>query len=138
MKYILTILFLSSIACYGQTKITIRSGSGGGGSSFVADSIQTHTSGSTVTINNAVNIVYINPASVIASLTITLPSTPHQVKELQVYFGGTITTGTVVTSLTVTGNTGQTILQATSPSSVEAGECIVYKYNSSLSKWFRQ
>lgn len=138
MKYILTILFLSAVTCYGQNKITIHSGSGGGSSAFVSDSIQTHTSGATVTINNAVNIIYINPASSISTLTITMPSTPHQLKELQVYFGGTITTGTVVTSLTVTGNTGQTILQATSPSSVEAGECIVYKYNSSLSKWFRQ
>ncbi len=108
--------------------------SGGG----VSESIQNHTSGTTVTVTNGVNILYVNPASTLATLTITLPATPHAGNYIEIYFGGTMTSGDVVTSITISGNTGQTVLQASTPSIVEAGEHISYRWNSSLSKWYRK
>ena len=108
------------------------------GSSSSADLIQTYTSGTTVTVSNATNILYVNPAATVAALTITLPATPHNSNEVQIYFGGTLTSGAVINSLIVSPNSGQTLLQATAPTSVNAGESIIYKYNSSTSKWYRK
>ena len=116
----------------GSGDLTI---SGGGGS---ADSVVTYISGSTYAVPNAVNIVYINPSTTTASLTITLPATPHSSKEIEIYFGGTITSGTVITAITISPNSGQSILQVSAPSLLEAGESISYKYNSSNSKWYRK
>lgn len=106
----------------------------GGGAS---DVVQTHTSGATITVTNSVNVFYVNPASTLAALTITLPATASTNKEISIFFGGDVTSGTVVTSLTISPNTGHSILQSTTPSTAEAGECIRYKFNSTNSKWYR-
>lgn len=127
------------------TNVTIT-GSGTSGSPYVvnasggstSDSIQNHISGTTVTVGNAVNVIYINPASTLATLTITLPATPHTSNVIEIYFGGTMTSGEVVTAITISPNTGQTLLQAGTLSSIEAGEHISYRWNNSLSKWFRK
>lgn len=125
------------------TNITV-SGSGTSGTPYVissntADSIQVITSGSAVTLNNLVNIVYIDPSVNLSSLTITMPATLHASKEITFYFGGTITSGSVVTSLSVVGNTGQTVLQASAPSTVSAGDfAISYKFRTSNSVWYRK
>jgi len=108
--------------------------SGGG----IADSIQNITTDTVVTITNGVNIVYVNPATSRDTIAITLPASPSTSKTIEFYFGGTITSGTVVTLLTIAGNSGQTILQATTPTIFEAGEYVSYKWNSSLSKWYRK
>lgn len=113
-------------------------GTGSGVSGVALDDIQTHTSGATVTVSNGKNVLYVDPGSTLAALTITLPATAHNGNEIQIYFGGTLTSGTVVTSLTISGNTGQSIIQATTPSSVDAGEAIVYKYRASTSTWYRK
>lgn len=98
---------------------------------------QTHTSGTTVTISNATTWLIVNPASTLATLTITMPASPTDAQRIEINFGGTLTTGTVVTDITVAGNTGQSILQATTPSSLEAGEALSYRYNSTNLKWYR-
>lgn len=116
------------------TTATWETPTGGG----AADSIQNHTSGATVAVTNGVNVLYINPAATLAALEITLPATPHASNEIEIYFGGTVGSGDVVTAIDILPNTGQTLLQATTPSNVAAGESIAYKYNSSLSKWYRK
>lgn len=107
--------------------------------SFVPiESTQTYTSGASVTVTNGVNVMYINPGSLQASLTITLPATAHSSNNLLILFGGTVTSGnTVVTTLTVSPNSGQSVITAFTPSSVLAGEVLSYKYNSSTSTWYR-
>lgn len=108
-------------------------------SGATVDTIQVHTSGSTVTVSNSTSILYIDPGATIASLTITLPAVPHSSNRLTILFGGTITSGnTVVTSLTISPNSGQAILQATTPSRVESGDPISYQYRSSNLKWYRK
>jgi len=100
------------------------------------DSTQNYTSGSTMTVGNAVNVVQINPASVISALTITLPSTAHNSNEIQFYYGGTITSGTVITSMAFTPPSGTTLIQAVTPGSVEAGETISFKKIGTI--WYRK
>jgi hypothetical protein len=102
----------------------------------VADSVEEIETDAEIT--DGVNIVYVNPDEALEELEITLPENPSSKNEIEIYFGGTIESGTVVTALTITPNTGQTILQATEPTLIEAGESIAYKYNSSLSKWYRK
>lgn len=110
---------------------------GSGGSSFPTQ--QDHTTGATVTVTNQTTDIWlaVNPASTLSTLTITLPATPVDGQKIEISFGGTLTSGDVVTALTVSPNTGHTLLQASSPSSVAAGETISYRYKSSNSKWYR-
>lgn len=100
------------------------------------DDSQVYTTGSTVTIADNKNIIQINPASVISALTITLPATAHPTKEIGFYFGGTIASGNVITSLTLNGNSGQTIIIGGSIGSVVAGEYISFKQIGSI--WYRK
>jgi hypothetical protein len=109
---------------------------GGGGSGV--DTIQVHTSGTTITVSTGVNILYIDPASTLATLTITLPATPNHTGTLDVFFGGTLTSGNVVTTITISPNSGQTKLEASTPGYVEAGEHISYQYRVSNTKWYRK
>lgn len=98
---------------------------------------QTHTSGPTVTVSNATTWLIVNPASLLAVLTITMPATPTDAQKVEISFGGTVTSGAVVTALTISPNSGQAILQSSTPSIVEAGETISYRYNSTNLKWYR-
>ena len=100
-------------------------------------SVQNHTAGSTVTVTASNSWLVVNPASTLATLTVTMPASPTDGQVVEISFGGTITSGNVVTSLTVSPNSGQTLLQATTPSSVEAGETIRYRYKSSNTKWYK-
>ena len=121
----------------GQTIITDGSGvTSWGTNSILLDSVQTYTSGSTLTTNNTVSVVQINPSSTISSLTITLPATAHNSQRIRFYFGGTLTSGTVITSIVFSPNSGQTLIQASTPSSVDAGEYISYKKIGTI--WFRE
>jgi hypothetical protein len=99
----------------------------GGGGGSVAPVQQNYTSGSAVTVTNGVNVLNVNPSSTLSSSTITLPATANTDGTIEIYFGGTLTTGTVVTSLTISPNTGQTIIQAAAPTSASAGESISYR-----------
>lgn len=117
----------------GNDTITIR-GTGGSG----IDTIQVHTSGTTVAVSTGVNILYIDPASTLATLTITLPATPNHRGTLDIFFGGTLTSGNVVTAITISPNGGQTKLEASTPGYVEAGEHISYQYRVDNTKWYRK
>jgi len=107
---------------------------GGGGGGVALDATQTYTSGSTLTVTNGNNYVYVNPATVQAALTITLPTTWHNSNDLYIVFGGTVTSGNpVITSFSVTAGSGQTKVEAVTPSGTfNAGEVIRYHINGTL------
>ncbi len=98
---------------------------------------QTHTTGTSVTLNNATTWLVVNPASVLSALSVTMPATPTDAQRIEISFGGTLSTGEVVTTLTLAANTGQAILESSTPTTVAAGETIAYRYNSSNLKWYR-
>lgn len=100
---------------------------GGGGSTV--DVIQSHTSGSSVVAASTTNVLLINPASRLATLSITLPASSDNIS---IFFGGTMTSGEVVGTLTLVPPSGTTILQASTPIEIQAGESIVFKKISSV------
>ncbi len=75
----------------------------------------------------------VNPASILASLTVTLPASPTDGQDVIVTFGGTVTSGGVVTSLSFS----PAPIDASTPSYVMAGEHLGYRWNSTNSKWYR-
>lgn len=96
---------------------------------------QNHTSGGSVIINDGVDILYVDPASTIASLTVILPENPINGQEVKVSFGGTITAGTVATALAIVGNTGHTVLAGASITTANAGDGFIFKFQSSTNLW---
>ena len=67
-----------------------------------------------------------------------MPATPTDAQSILISFGGTVTSGNgVVTALTISPNSGQTLIQSTTPSFVEAGDAIQYRYNLSNTSWYR-
>ncbi len=103
----------------------------GSSSSFTRQIITSGSSG-TVTGNNY--IVTFNPSSAIAAYNLTLPTSPTDLSIVKIEFGGTITAGVVVTSLTITGP----VIDNTPPTSATADNFLEYQYNSTTSKWYRR
>lgn len=99
----------------------------GGGSS--SNAIQEVTTGTSATIAVSSDLL-INHASTVASFTATLPASPASGQEVA------IIAGQAVTSFTVSPNTSQTIVQASTPTTLQAGEAIVYKFYNT--KWYRK
>lgn len=106
-------------------------------SSIILPAKQTHTSGSTLTINNTTTWLVINPASTIASLTLTTPASPVDGQKIELSFGGTMTSGVVITSLIISANSGQSMLGTSSFSGLEVTDRLTIQYNSSNNKWYR-
>lgn len=100
-------------------------------------SYQDITSGTTTTIGNNINTVTVNPGSTLASHTITLPAAPKNGQEVKIEFGGTLTSGTVVTTLSIAANTGQALIQPSAPTTAVAGDCLIYHYKTANAKWYR-
>lgn len=110
---------------------------GGGGGSSVADTLQTYTSGASVTVNNGVNILVVNPATLQSALTVTLPAIPSTKNQIEIYFGGTIAAGSnVVTTVTIAANTGQSLFESLVPTTMGSGEYLSYKWIPSLNRWY--
>lgn len=96
----------------------------------------TATSG-TQTINDATGIVFINPASLAATLTIKFPANPQDQDIVSVQFGGTITgVSAVVTALTLSANTGQSLIGA-ALTTANAGQSTCYQYRKSNTTWYK-
>jgi hypothetical protein len=82
--------------------------------------------------------VNVNPSTVLASHSITLPAAPIDGDEVYFSFGGTIANGAaVVTTLSIAANAGQTLRQSLTPTTAVGGDVIAYEFNSALSAWFR-
>jgi hypothetical protein len=100
--------------------------------------IATYTSGSTYTVPANTKWVTINPASTQASLTITMPPTATASDGQEVYFsfGGTLTSGTVITALTISANSGQSLVQV-APTTGVVGPQIGYRFRKTTTIWYR-
>ncbi len=122
----------------GTTSSWATVSGGGGGATFPAQ--QTHTSGSAVTITNQTTDIWllVDPASTLAALTITMPATPVDGQKIEVSFGGTLNSGTVITSLTLAANTGQAIHGVNAFSNIDAEDALKLRWKSSNSKWYKQ
>lgn len=95
------------------------------------EAVQVVTAGSTVTVTNGVGLLRVNPASTLAALAVTFPSTPNDRDVLIMTFGGTLTSGTVVTLLSFVGSTIGTL-----PTTALTGS-IMWMYDASTAKWYR-
>jgi hypothetical protein len=122
---------VSDSAIYEMSWPTFGGGGGGGSSGVALDSVQTYTSGTTLTQLAGANIIQLNPTTTQASLTITTQGnagTWHNGNYLIIVAGGTLGQGnTVVTSLSIAAGTGMTINEAVIPKIIMAGESIVFK-----------
>ena len=100
--------------------------------------VQTLTTGSTVTINDDTELLVVNPATVLATLAIKLPADPIDGDVVKIAFGGTIATGaSVVTALTITANTGQTLYAVAPTSPATGGTVLSYQYVGSTKTWYK-
>lgn len=113
------------------TAITTKTGTGYGmfllnGNPFY--SVQTPSTGNTITIDNSTPILLLNPAGAIGTLTINMP--PKPMDGMVVRMG----TDQSITVLTVSGN-GNTIKNA--PTTLAAGGGLAWQYNLSSTTWFR-
>ena len=96
------------------------------------------TSGTATTIDNTASRVFVNPATVLAAHTITLPASPDDGDTIWFFFGGAIAAGNpVVTALTISPNSGQSILQTITPQTAVSGDVMAYSYSLALLTWFR-
>lgn len=111
-----------------------RNGGGGGGGGTTngigRDTVQTYTSGSTLTQSSSTNYIQLNPSSVQSTLTITTLAsggTWHTSNDLYIVAGGTVTSGNpVITTLSIAAGSGLTLVQAITPTTINAGEVIHY------------
>lgn len=82
--------------------------------------------------------INVNPTTTISSLTIILPATSQDRKEVEVNFGGTMTSGTIVTALTINGPNGQPPVQSNTPTSGSYGVTLTYPFDGSISRYRRK
>ena|ERR1700748_715125 len=92
-------------------------------------SLQTPLTGFSITIPNAVNELILSPAGTLATGTIILPSLPQD----RQWVG--VTSSQTVTALTVSANTGQTVVGA--PTTITASTPFSFIYNASGAQWYR-
>lgn len=120
MKKLFSLLLLIPVFSFGQT--------------IKPEGIQTITTTGATSISSGVGIAVVNPASALATLTINFPPSPSDRDIFLMEFGGTVTTGTVVTVLTLAGT--QPLL-GTLPTTAASGTVIAFIYNNQVGKWFR-
>ncbi len=97
-----------------------------------------------VTIGDAADILVVTPISTLTDLLITLPNPIADGKQVKVFFGGDITSGNVIDTLTVIGNTNSATIvsgQLANPTqlittNVVAGDSLTFTYSQSLNKWY--
>jgi hypothetical protein len=96
------------------------------------------TSGTSATINNGAGTIFMDLASLAATFTLTMPSSPSDQDIVTIFFGGTITAGTVVTAFTLSANSGQTILgTALSATAALFSSCFRFQWRNATGQWYR-
>jgi len=96
------------------------------------------STGSSTTMSNGLTNVIFDPPSAIATYTLTLPSNPPDGAVVKIHFGGTVTTGTVVTLLTISPNSGQTIVQNPAVTTGVVGPAVIYQFYKATNSWYRE
>lgn len=87
------------------------------------------TTGFSITLGNTQTVLQLNPAGTLSSGAIVMPPFPYDGQPI------TVATTQTITSLTVSANIGQTILNA--PTTLVAGGSFMYYYNRDSMAWFR-
>lgn len=105
---------------------------------FVVANKQTISTGTATTISNGIQTVYIDPATLLATHTITMPAAPYDQQVITFIAGGTVAAGaTVVTTFSFAANSGQTLYQAITPTIAKGGDTFTWQFNSTTSRWTR-
>lgn len=109
------------------------------GSNTIAISSTTSvTTGSAATVGNNVYRIDFDPASVIASYTLTLPASPVDGQRVMIRAGRQIAAGqAVVTAFTVSANAGQSLYTSITPTTLLGGDIMEFEYESSTTTWTR-
>lgn len=92
-------------------------------------SVQSPTTGFSITIANNTSTLLLTPAGTLASGTITMPSAPADKQVVR------FCSSQAVTSLTVSPNSGQSISNA--PTSAAPGQGFSFVYNLATTSWLR-
>lgn len=92
-------------------------------------SLQTPTTGFSITIADNISTLILKPAGTLATGTITMPATPVDGQNVR------ITTSQIITALTLSPNSGQSIIAA--PTTLGVGQGVGYTYSSSDTTWYR-
>lgn len=101
------------------------------------DQGQIYTSGTTLTVTDGVGVLFLDPATAVAALTITLAPNPSDGQRLRIVAGGTITSGTTITLLTISANTGQGLVGVGGAALFATGTSIALMYRTGIAKWYR-
>jgi hypothetical protein len=103
-----------------------------------AENSQVITAGASTTITTGNTIVIINPPSVLATHAITMPASPQDKQTITFFYGGTIAAGAaVVTTLTISANSGQSLYQSITPTAANGGDEMEYRFESATTSWRR-
>lgn len=86
--------------------------------------------GFSITIGNGVQVLQLDPAGVLATGTVTMPSTPYAGQVVEIDSTRTIT------SITVSPNAGQTIMNA--PTTLTGGSGVAWYWNANTTTWYRR
>lgn len=102
--------------------------------SYSNPEFEQHTSGATFTMASGKGGVVVNPSTTLAALTIFFPLAPINGEERSIVFGGVLTSGDVVTSLTLDGN-GKSVFNPLT-GAIATNAYATYKYNSTNTTWY--
>ncbi len=133
----LTTTGTSGAATFNQSTGALNVPQYSGGSGGISYTRQVHSSGATVTVTGGNYILTIDPASTLAAVAVTMPASPNDLEIVEIGFGGTLPAGTVVTSLTILPNSGQTIQDNTPPGNGMADNTLYYRYYTAKTVWQR-
>lgn len=102
---------------------------------------QNITTGTASTVSGGNYIVKINLGSIAATFTLTLPPSGSLSDKdiVKVESGGTLTSGTEVTSFTVVDNAGNPIIAAIAPTGIpfNVGEYMEFQWDATVARWYR-
>lgn len=97
---------------------------------YSGNPVQVPITGFSITIGNSSTVLTLNPAGTLAAGAVTMPTAPYDGMPIE------IASTQIVTSFTLSPNSGQTIKNA--PSALAAGVGLGYYYNASTTTWFRR
>lgn len=92
-------------------------------------SVQTPTTGFSITFSNNITTLILTPAGTLATGTITLPATPVDGQNVR------FTTSQIITALTVSPNSGQSLVGA--PTTLAVGQGAAFIYHLATTTWYR-
>jgi hypothetical protein len=96
------------------------------------------TSGTAYTVADTITRVLTNPSALLSTFTYTLPANPQDGQRVSFNFGGAIANGlSVVSTLSIVPNSGQTISQWFTPFSTVSGDNVSYYYIKAITRWQR-